>query len=111
MARKPPRKRASRPAVHQPFPGGARTARKELIVSQAERGRIAYEAREALDLTQRAFADLVGVTQTTVARWEKPNAERPNYAPSDIALALLRLVREDPKLARRVLGPKAKPKK
>lgn len=55
--------------------------------------RLALEARQGTGLTQRDFAKLLGVHYTTIAHWE--SGQKP---PSGSAVALLRIVRTDPKL-------------
>lgn len=55
--------------------------------------KLALEARQGTGLTQRQFANLLGIHYTTVAHWE--TAQKP---PSGSALALLRVIRSHPKL-------------
>jgi len=66
--------------------------------------------RGALDLTQEGLAERIGVHRTTVARWEigeVPIGRAESMALR--ALAAMRLLSEQPKLAREVAGKFAKP--
>lgn len=60
---------------------------------------LAWRARRAVGLSQRAFARLVGVHPGTVAEWESGRGRA-----SRRTRALLRLVEAGPCLARAVLG-------
>jgi DNA-binding transcriptional regulator YiaG len=60
---------------------------------------LALQARKAVDLSQRRFADLIGVSNAAVSRWEAGVDE-----PSGAAQSLLLLIVADPSAAMRVLG-------
>ena len=60
---------------------------------------LARDARAATGRTQRAFSELIGAAQPSIARWETGAAK-----PCRATISLLRLVLADPGLALRVLG-------
>lgn len=60
---------------------------------------LARRARAAVGMTQRAFAELIGATQVTVARWETGAVE-----PRGISQAVLKLVLGNPERSVEVLG-------
>lgn len=57
------------------------------------------QARKATGLSQRDFAELVGVHYTTIAHWES-GAKKP----SSIACSLLRLIVNNPEQAKAALN-------
>lgn len=65
---------------------------------------LAIRAREAVseaqgeEMSQRAFAKLIGATNAAVSRWE-----RGKLNPSGIARSLLTVIAERPKLVMRIL--------
>lgn len=63
---------------------------------------LAREARLALDLTQRAWATLLGVPQSTIYRWESGERD-----PGAASVALFALVLDSPRRSLRVLRKRA----
>ncbi|HEV8632834.1 MAG TPA: helix-turn-helix domain-containing protein [Chloroflexota bacterium] len=51
-------------------------------------------ARRALGLSQKALAEQLGVTETTVWRWEHPSGRWPVDRPEMLRLALVGLAQE-----------------
>lgn len=75
--------------------------RKQVIALRPRaRAAVARAARAAVGMTQRAFAELIGTSYVSVARWEAS----PEHPPAPIALALLKLIAAEPEAATRVLG-------
>lgn len=70
---------------------GLRTHRVEPITLPALNPRLVRETREALHMSQRAFAFKLGVNPRTLERWEQGRSK-----PNDQAAALIWLVRKYP---------------
>jgi DNA-binding transcriptional regulator YiaG len=75
------------------------TTRKGRRAGQPDRAALARQTRVALDLTQRELADLLGVPQPTVARWETGVRD-----PGAVGEALFRLLLDSPRRGKTVLG-------
>ncbi len=65
---------------------------------EVDRAQLAREAREALDLSQRELASLLGVPPATVGRWEASMRD-----PGAIGEALFRLILDSPTRSLRAL--------
>ncbi|MEA5605898.1 helix-turn-helix transcriptional regulator [Nostoc sp. UHCC 0252] len=60
------------------------TIKKPLAINQPEVGRIIHDLRLAFGLTQEQFAATLGVTYTTINRWENGRS-----TPSPMAMKLI----------------------
>jgi len=69
------------------------------MVVEGDPAALALASRKALGLSQRAFAEVLGIAQSTVARWESGSHE-----PTGVGLALFRLILASPNRARSVLS-------
>lgn len=59
---------------------------------------LAVKVRAAIGCSQREFANLLGVRQASISRWESGKQE-----PCGLALSLLALISDDPRRALRTL--------
>lgn len=59
---------------------------------------MAFDARAQTSLSQRGFADLIGVHYSTIAHWETGKK-----IPSNLAQSLLKLIISDAERAKQVL--------
>ncbi|MDZ8226721.1 helix-turn-helix domain-containing protein [Nostoc sp. ChiVER01] len=62
------------------------TIKKPLAINQPEVGQIIHDLRLAFGLTQEQFAATLGVTYTTINRWENGRSK-----PSPMAMKLIEL--------------------
>lgn len=68
-------------------------------MSKLRKLNLAQRARAKTKLSQRAFANLIGVTNVSVARWETGGPK-----PRGTARSLLRLIEAHPRITQRVLS-------
>jgi DNA-binding XRE family transcriptional regulator len=96
LAEVAPKIMAKGPTSGGSVPLGAEYAGDPVVLRLALRG-----AREVLDISQERWASLIGVSMTTVARWESANPKRSTVAPP-IALTVYRQFLRDPEYRARL---------